>query len=128
MNLFIFCLEFHQGFLMTREVPESGSALAMRALRRATVYAFAGVGLLSLGIWKAMGVHNVSELFLSYRLGLPVSVLLFSPIHNNDNTAVDTKANKIVFRISQHALRRGGGAWCGGCLVRGCLVKRGCLV
>ena len=48
---------------MTREVPESGSALAMRALRRATVYAFAGVGLLSLGIWKAMGVHNVSELF-----------------------------------------------------------------
>ena len=103
---------------MTREVPESGSALAMRALRRATVYAFAGVGLLSLGIWKAMGVHNVSELFLSYRLGLPVSVLPFSPIHNNDNTAVDTNANKIAFRISQHALGRGG-AWCGGCLVWG---------
>ena len=135
---------------MTREVPESGSALAMRALRRATVYAFAGVGLLSLGIWKAMGVHNVSELFLSYRLGFPVSVLLFSPIHNNDNTAVDTKANKIAFRISQHALRRGGclvrgrvpgprggggawsrgDAWSGGCLVRGCLVQGGggCLV
>ena len=76
------------------------------------MYAFAGVGLLSLGIWKAMGMHNVSELFLSYRLGLPVSVLLFSPIHNNDNTAVDAKSNKIAFRISQHALRRG-------CLVQG---------
>ena len=125
MNLFFFCVKFHQGFLMTHEVPESGSALAMRALRRATVYAFAGVGLLSLGIWKAMGVHNVSEFFLSYRLGLPVSVLLFSPIHNNDNTAVDTNANKIAFRISQHALGRGvpgaGGAWSGG----GCLVPGG---
>ena len=53
------------------------------------MYAFAGVGLLSLGIWKAMGVHNVSELFLRYRLGLIISVILLSQEHTNANTVVE---------------------------------------
>ena len=85
---------------MNRELPESGSALAMRALRRATVYAFAGVGLLSLGIWKAMGVHSVSELFLSYQLGFKFSVILFSPVHTNVNTGVDTNDKDLNLRIN----------------------------
>ncbi len=48
-----------QGLIGGGSLPESGGALAVRALARGTVYAVAGVGILTYGIWKALGVKNV---------------------------------------------------------------------
>ncbi|CAL8071029.1 unnamed protein product [Orchesella dallaii] len=40
---------------------ESGVALASRALRWGTFYAFTGCGILFFGIWKMLGVKNLQE-------------------------------------------------------------------
>lgn len=50
-----------QGFVGSRAIPESGGALAMRALGFGTLYAVGGVGLFCFGIWKLTGAKTVSD-------------------------------------------------------------------
>nr|KAG5711073.1 hypothetical protein BaRGS_013807 [Batillaria attramentaria] len=52
---------FAKGMFPSREVPESGGSLAMRALGWGTFYAVAGVGTLSFVVWKLLGVQNLTE-------------------------------------------------------------------
>ena len=49
-----------QGLFPTHELPDSGGSLALRALAWGTFYAVAGVGSLCFGVWKLLGVHDVS--------------------------------------------------------------------
>lgn len=52
-------VHFNKGMIATREIPEAGASLALRALGWGTLYAVAGCGILCYGIWKLSGAHNV---------------------------------------------------------------------
>lgn len=43
----------------TKELPESGSSLAMKALGWGTFYAVSGFSIFCFGVWKLMGVKDV---------------------------------------------------------------------
>ena len=51
---------FNKGMMGARELQEAGGALAMRALGFGTLYAVTGFSIFCFGVWKLMGVQNVS--------------------------------------------------------------------
>lgn len=50
---------FGKGMMATRELPETGASLALRALGWGTLYAVTGCGILFYSIWKLSGAKNV---------------------------------------------------------------------
>lgn len=52
---------FFKGMVPTKELPESGGSLAMRALGWGTLYAVTGFSAFCFGVWKLMGVKNLEE-------------------------------------------------------------------
>ncbi|OQR74024.1 transmembrane protein-like [Tropilaelaps mercedesae] len=52
---------FAQGMIGSKEMPESGTDLALRALGRGTLYAVGGFSLFCTVVWKALGVKDLSE-------------------------------------------------------------------
>ncbi|GIY13283.1 transmembrane protein 242 [Caerostris extrusa] len=46
------------GMMPTKELPESGGALAMRALGWGTFYAVSGFSVFCFGVWKMMGLQE----------------------------------------------------------------------
>ncbi|KAK3600183.1 hypothetical protein CHS0354_001898 [Potamilus streckersoni] len=47
--------------LSTKDLPESGGSLAMRALAWGTLYSVTGFSLFCYATWKLLGVHNLKE-------------------------------------------------------------------
>ncbi|CAL1273909.1 unnamed protein product [Larinioides sclopetarius] len=62
---------FFKGMMPTKELPESGGALAMRALGWGTFYAVSGFSIFCFGVWKMMGVKNLEEFRMKVGNTLP---------------------------------------------------------
>lgn len=62
---------FAQGLTTSQALHESGTQLALRALRRGTLYSITGFSLFSFLVWKAMGVSNLEEFKLKVGSFLP---------------------------------------------------------
>ncbi|KAG5900004.1 hypothetical protein JTB14_009090 [Gonioctena quinquepunctata] len=58
---------FGKGMMPTKELPESGASLALRALGWGSLYAFVGCGVLFYSIWKISGAQNMEE--FRYKVG-----------------------------------------------------------
>ncbi|KAL5009798.1 hypothetical protein ScPMuIL_012103 [Solemya velum] len=62
---------FTKSLIGSREMPESGASLAMRALAWGTVYSVTGVGLLCFAVWKLLGVQSMTEFSGKMRSVMP---------------------------------------------------------
>lgn len=62
---------FAQGLTASQALHESGTKLALRALRRGTLYSITGFSLFCFLVWKAMGVSNLEEFKLKVGSLLP---------------------------------------------------------
>ncbi|XP_077540787.1 transmembrane protein 242 [Haemaphysalis longicornis] len=62
---------FAQGLTASEALHESGAKLALRALRRGTLYSITGFSLFCFVVWKAMGVSNLEEFKLKVGSLLP---------------------------------------------------------
>ncbi|XP_022194436.1 transmembrane protein 242 [Nilaparvata lugens] len=62
---------FSKGLFASSELPESGAALAMRALKYGTIYAVTGCGLLFYGVWKLSGAENLHDFRMRMGAALP---------------------------------------------------------
>lgn len=58
---------FTQGLISSKQLPESGTSLALRALGKGTLYSITGFSLLCFLAWKALGVKNLEE--FRYKVG-----------------------------------------------------------
>ncbi|XP_018577353.1 transmembrane protein 242 [Anoplophora glabripennis] len=58
---------FGKGMLATKELPETGANLAIRALGWGTLYAVTGCGILFYSVWKLSGAKNIEE--FRYKVG-----------------------------------------------------------
>lgn len=62
---------FYKGMLQSKEIPESGGQLAMRALGWGTLYAVSGFSAFCYVVWKLLGVNNLQEFRIKVGTLLP---------------------------------------------------------
>lgn len=85
---------FQKGLLPTKDMPESGGSLAVRALAWGTFYSVTGFGIFCFAACKMMGVHNMKEFREKMQSVMP-TIPKREPQGKSDFTSVDQRINTI---------------------------------
>ncbi|KAJ8920656.1 hypothetical protein NQ315_004795 [Exocentrus adspersus] len=88
---------FGKGMIASKELPETGASLALRALGWGTLYAFTGCGILFYCIWKLSGAKNMEE--FRYKAG---SICPTIPKNNPPQGRTDFKGLNDLLEYLQH--------------------------